>query len=178
MSESSSIARPYAQAVFDLAKDSDSFALWSENLQKVNEIVSLPQLQALISDPRISKQQVLEIVLEIGESHFDEQTRNFVKILGHYRRLTSVPEITQQFETLRAAHEGVIDAELETAYEVEDAELSNLIESLQKRLGRKVRLTRKLNRNLIGGVVIRAGDWVLDDSIRARLDKLSSSLGV
>ncbi len=178
MSESASIARPYAQAVFELARESDCFAAWSEQLQALCDILEMPDMQALIGDPRISKAQILEIVMAAGEPYFDPPTQNLVRILVHYRRLGSAAEVKRQFESLRAAQEGIIEAELETAYEVEDAQLNDLIESLQTRLGRKVRLTRKLNRDLIGGVVIRAGDWVIDDSIRSRLGKLSSSLGV
>ncbi len=178
MSESSSVARPYAQAVFELAREADSFAAWSNQLQALCDILDVPDMQAMIGDPRVSKMQILEVVMAVGESHFDASTQNLVRILVHYRRLGSAAEIKRQFESLRAAEEGVIQAELETAYDVEDAQLNDLIESLQSRLGRKVRLTRKLNQDLIGGVVIRAGDWVIDDSIRSRLGKLSSSLGV
>ena len=178
MSESSSIARPYAQAIFELARDAGNFEHWSENLKNLSDIVNLPDMQAVLSDPRIARNQVLDIVLKIGESEFDELTQNFVRVLSHYRRLPSVPQIAQQYETLRAAEQGIIDAELETAYEIDDNQLSQLIDAMQNKLGRKVRLTRKLNADLIGGVVIRAGDWVIDDSIRARLDKLSSTLGV
>ncbi len=178
MSESSSIARPYAQAIFELARDAGNFEHWSENLKNLSDIVSLPDMQAVLSDPRIARNQVLDIVLKIGGSEFDELTQNFVRVLSHYRRLPIVPQIAKQYETLRAAEQGIIDAELETAYEIDDNQLSQLIDAMQNKLGRKVRLTRKLNADLIGGVVIRAGDWVIDDSIRARLDKLSSTLGV
>ena len=178
MSESSNIARPYAQAIFELARDSDRFDQWSESLKFLCEIVEHPDIGILINDPRITRQQVLDIVLEIGADSFDEHTRNLVRILGHYRRLAAVPSITMQYESLRAIEEGIIEAELETAFEVDDEHQSSLISALQKRLGRKVRLTSNVNPDLLGGVVIRAGDWVIDGSVRARLDKLSSSLGV
>jgi len=178
VSESSNIARPYAQAIFELARDSDRFDQWSESLKLLCEIVEHPDIGILINDPRITRQQVLDIVLEIGADSFDEHTRNLVRILGHYRRLAAVPSITMQYESLRAIEEGIIEAELETAFEVDDEHQSSLISALQKRLGRKVRLTSNVNPDLLGGVVIRAGDWVIDGSVRARLDKLSSSLGV
>ena len=178
MSESSSIARPYAQAVFELAKETGNFEHWSENLQNLSQIVSLPDMQALLSDPRVARDQVLNLVLKIGETQFDEKVQNLIRILSHYRRLLSVPQICELYESLRAQEQGIIEAELETAYEVDDDQLSQLIDAMQNKLGRKVRLTRKVNADLIGGVVIRAGDWVVDDSIRARLGKLSSSLGV
>ena len=178
MSEQSNIARPYAQAVFELARDDGRFDEWSESLQNLCEIVEHSDIKALISDPRIARQQVLDVLLEIGGERFDEQTQNLVRILGHYRRLSSLPAIARQYETLRAEAEGIIEAELETAFEIDDEHLSSLVGALESKLGRKVRLSSSTNPDLLGGVVIRAGDWVVDDSVRARLDKLSTSLGV
>ena len=178
MSESSNIARPYAQAVFELARDSGRFDEWSDSLKSLCEIVEHPDIGAMINDPRITREQILDVMLEIGGDGFDEQTGNLVRILGHYRRLAAIPMIARQYESLRAQEEGIIEAELETAFEIEDEQRSSLVAALQKRLGRKVRLTSNVNPDLLGGVVVRAGDWVIDGSVRARLDKLSSSLGV
>ncbi|MDE0308444.1 MAG: F0F1 ATP synthase subunit delta [Acidiferrobacterales bacterium] len=178
MTESSNIARPYAQAIFELARDTDRLDEWSQSLQMLCEIVEHPDVGILINDPRVTRQQVLEVLMEIGRDGFDEQTRNLVRILGHYRRLAAVPSITAQYESLRAVEEGVIEAELETAFEIDDEHRAGLISALQNRLGSKVRLTSSVNPDLLGGVVVRAGDWVIDGSVRARLEKLSSSLGV
>ena len=178
MSESSNIARPYAQAIFELARDSQRFDEWSENLNGLCEIVEHPDIGVMINDPRITRGQVLEVMLEIGGDGFDEQTRNLVRILGHYRRLGSLPMIARQYESLRAAEEGIIEAELETAFDIDEEHKSTLITALQQRLGRKVRLTSSTNPDLLGGVVVRAGDWVIDGSVRARLEKLATSLGV
>lgn len=178
MSDSSSIARPYAQAVFELAKETERFEEWSNQLEMLSEIAEHPDFNALVSDPRITREQVLSVVLELTGEHLDEQAQNFVKILSHYRRLSALPLIAKQFESLRAEDEGVIEAELEAAYELDSEQQAQLIEALQQRMGRKVRLTSQINKDLIGGVVVRTGDWVIDGSIRARLDKLASSLGV
>ena len=178
MSESSNIARPYAQAVFELARDSGRFDEWSDSLKSLCEIVEHPDIGAMINDPRITRDQILDVMLEIGGDGFDEQTGNLVRILGHYRRLAAIPMIAKQYESLRAQEEGIIEAELETAFEIEDEQRSSLVAALQNRLGRKVRLTSNVNPDLLGGVVVRAGDWVIDGSVRARLEKLSSSLGV
>ena len=178
MSESSNIARPYAQAVFELARDSGRFDEWSDSLKSLCEIVEHPDIGAMINDPRITREQILDVMLEIGGDGFDEQTGNLIRILGHYRRLAAIPMIAKQYESLRAQEEGIIEAELETAFEIEDEQRSSLVAALQNRLGRKVRLTSNVNPDLLGGVVVRAGDWVIDGSVRARLEKLSSSLGV
>lgn len=178
MSDFSSIARPYAQAVFDLAKETGRFGEWSEHLAMLTEVVEHPDFAALIGDPRIAREQVLDIVLEITGDMLDDQARNFVKILSHYRRLSALPLITRQYENLRAEDEGIVEAELEAAYDLSAEQQAQLTEALQSRLGRKVRLTSQVNKDLVGGAVVRAGDWVIDGSIRARLDKLASSLGV
>ena len=178
MSELSIIARPYAQAVFEIARDSNRFDEWSESLRTLSEIVEHPELAALLKDPRVARDQVLGIVLEIGGEQFDDETRNLARILSHYRRMSSIPLIAQQYESLRAQAEGVIEAELETAWPIDDAQQDTLSEALQERLGRKVRLTSNVNKDLIGGAIIHAGDWVIDGSIRARLAKLASALGV
>ncbi len=178
MSEVSSIARPYAQAVFELAKESGRFDDWSRQLALLTEIAEHPDFSALIGDPRINRDQVLDVVLEIADDRLDEQARNFVRILSHYRRLSSLPLITQLYESLRAEDEGVVEAELEAAYELDSEQQARLIDALQERLGRKVRLTSQINKDLIGGAVVRAGDWVIDGSVRTRLNKLASSLGV
>lgn len=178
MSQSSNIARPYAQAVFELARDSNRYDEWSDSLETLTQIMSNSDLDALIHSPRINRDQIIDIVLEIGGDALDEHTQNLVRILGHYRRLPMVPQIAEQFEFLRAEEEGIIEAELETAYEIDEAQQKVLTEALQSRLGRKVRLLYRVNKDLIGGVVIRAGDWVIDGSLRAQLAKLSSSLGI
>ncbi len=178
MTDSSSIARPYAQAVFDLAKESGRFEHWSQCLDLLSEIVNHPDFGPLVGDPRITRQQVLDVVLEITGDRLEDEDRNFVRILSHYRRLSALPLIARQYESLRAEHEGIVEAQLEVAYDLDEQQQANLTDALQQRLGRKVRLSSRVNEELIGGAVVRAGDWVIDGSIRARLNKLSSSLGV
>lgn len=174
----SNIARPYAQAVFELAKECGRFDDWSRHLALLSEIAENPDFAPLISDPRINRDQILDVVLEIAGANLDDQAKNFIKILSHYRRLSALPLIASQYESLRAEDEGIIEAELEAAFELDEDQRVSLAEALQNRLGRKVRLSSRVNENLIGGAVVRAGDWVIDGSIRARLNKLSSSLGV
>lgn len=178
MPELTNIARPYAQAVFELARDSERFDDWSDCLVTLSEIVTHSDVASMIQDPRIDRSLILEIVLEISGDAFDQQVQNFIRILSHYRRLSAVPQIAKQYESLRAEEEGIIEAELETAYPIDEQQQQKIAAALQQRLGRKIRLFSTVDENLIGGAIIRAGDWVVDGSIRARLDKLASSLGV
>jgi len=178
MSDTASIARPYAQAVFELAKASGHFEQWSEQLALLSEVAEHADFKALIGDPRITRDQVETIIFQLTENALDEQARNFVKILSHYRRLSALPLITRQYESLRAEDEGIVEAELETAFELSSQQCNELTRALESHLGRKVRLSSEINSDLVGGAVVRAGDWVIDGSIRAQLNKLASSLGV
>ncbi len=178
MSDFANIARPYAQAVFELARESERFDDWSRQLALLTEIAGHEDFNGLISDPRITRDQVLSVVLEIAGEKLDAPARNLVRTLSHYRRLSALPLIAEQFESLRAEDEGIVEAQLETAYELDDEQQTRLVETLQLRLGRKVRLTSQVNGDLIGGAVVRAGDWVVDGSVRSQLNKLASSLGV
>ena len=178
MAQLSSIARPYAQAVFDLAQDTEDFGSWSDQLQLLSMIAANPQMDAIFTDPRIGRDATLQLVLDIGGDALNEQARNLVRILTQYRRLSVVPAIAEQYETLRAEAEGVVEAEIESARPVSPEHEQVVAEALEARLGRKVRLRSVVNEELIGGAVIRAGDWVIDGSVRARLNKLASALGV
>ena len=178
MSNYSVIARPYAQAVFDLANDAGQLDEWSGSLNTLSDIVKHPDLMVLINDPRIGRDQICNLVLELGGESFNKSIKNLIRILSHYRRLPAVPTIARQYESLRAQEEGIVEAELETAYELDEQQKSNIIAALEQKLNRKVRLSTEVNESLIGGAVVRTGDWVIDGSIRGRLDQLSSSLGV
>ena len=178
MSEQSKIARPYAQAIFDLAQDASALEAWSVTLHELSELVERPDLNAVISDPRITKHQLLSLVLQITGDDVDVLTGNLIRLLVQNRRLAYLPLITRQYESLRAEAEGVIEAELETAFPI-DAHYEQVVsDALENRFGQKIRLRCSVNDDLIGGAVIRAGDWVVDGSLRARLNKLATALGV
>ena len=178
MAEPSNIARPYAQAVFELAQESDSFDQWSNYLQLLSDIVGDENMQMLIANPGVTRNQLLDLILEIAGEQLDEHARNLVRVLNHYRRLNSAPLILKQYEALRAKAEGVIEADMETAFPISDEQSAMLADALQKTFGRKIRMKSTVNKELIGGVIIRAGDWVVDGSVRARLSKLARALDV
>ena len=178
MSEQSRIARPYAQAIFELAQEADALEQWSAALNDLSELVEHPDLNAVIKDPRITKRQLLSIVLQITGDDIDELTGNLIRLLVQNRRLAYLPFIARQYESLRAEAEGVIEAELETAFPIDEHYEQVVSDALENRFGQKIRLRCAVNDDLIGGAVIRAGDWVVDGSLRARLNKLATALGV
>lgn len=178
MADLSNIARPYAQAIFALAHEAGELEHWSESLNLLQEIVGNPDMEKVVNDPRITRQQVQDLVLELGGNAFSEPVKNLIRLVAQNRRWNVVPSITRLYEQLRAESEGIVEAELETAFPVSPEQSELVSSALENALGQKIRLNSRVNQDLIGGAVIRAGDWVIDGSIQARLAKLATTLGV
>ena len=178
MADLSNIARPYAQAIFALAYEAGELEHWSKSLNLLQEIVGNPDMEKVVNDPRITRQQVRDLVLELGGDAFSEPVKNLIRLVAQNRRWNVVPSITRLYEQLRAESEGIVEAELETAFPVSPEQSELVSNALENALGQKIRLNSRVNQDLIGGAVIRAGDWVIDGSIQARLAKLATTLGV
>ena len=176
MAELSSIARPYAQAVFELAKDSGHYGPWSEALEFLAKVAADKDMAALFSNPRVSRQQAADIVIELLGEAVGDEPKNLVRLLAQNRRLQALSAISEQYELLRAEAERTIRAELESALPISDEEQHRIAGALKTRLGREVELVVTTNRELVGGAVIRAGDLVIDGSIRARLERLAAAV--
>ncbi|ABM63196.1 F0F1 ATP synthase subunit delta [Halorhodospira halophila] len=176
MAERSTLARPYARAVFELAgDDATERQAWSRRLAAVAEVVQVPQLASLLTHPRISAEQLAGIVCEAA-GDLGQTGENFVRLLASNRRLQYAPEVARVYEELRAEAEGIVDVEVLSATQLEDAQQERLAEALRKRLGREVRLQTRVDESLIGGAMIRAGDTTIDGSVKGKLARLSSAL--
>ena len=176
MQEKTTIARPYAQAVFELAQESGNIEEWSSVLALLDQIVSDSQMRQLFNNPKVSHQQLQDLVIEIGGEALSVQAQNFVKILVAASRLQYAPQITQLFAEMRADAEGTVDVEVISAYEMDDAQQNSIAERISTRLGKKVKISSTVDQSLIGGAVIRAGDSVIDASVRGRLTELGNDL--
>ena len=176
MAEISTVARPYAQAVFDLAKDQENFSAWSGALAVLSAVASDPTMQALTRGARVDREQISTLFIEVCGKHIDDNARNLVRLLAQNARLEVLSLIATHYEVLRADAERVVEAELETPLPVTKAQQKKIILALEERLGRKVNLATKTNKGLIGGAVIRAGDLVIDGSVQAQLQKLAGAL--
>ena len=176
MLEKATIARPYAQAVFELAQESKGTSEWSASLELLNSIVSDAQMRLLMNNPNVSHQQLQDLVIEIGGEGFFKEAKNFIKVLVNASRLEYAPQIAQLFEAMRADVEGIVDVRANAAYEMDEAQLDSIAKAISARLGKKVKITTTIDESLIGGAVIRAGDSVIDASIRGRLSELSNQL--
>ncbi len=177
MSEQISLARPYAKAIFELARDAGEYAQWSDQLELLATIAQDAAMIEVIHNPEVSEQQLAELIIEVGGDQLSEQGRNLIKLLAHNDRLTAVADINQQFLVLRDNAEQVIEAQLITASEVDEVQKQNIETALSSRLGKKIKLEASIDETLIGGAIVRAGDWVVDGSVKAQLQDLVSVIG-
>ncbi|MBK1726076.1 F0F1 ATP synthase subunit delta [Halorhodospira neutriphila] len=176
MAERSTLARPYARAVFELAgADTAERQRWSQRLQALAELVEHPELAQLLDHPAVTPQQLTELVVEaLGD--LGDTGRNLVRVLAENRRLRLAPELARVYEELRAEAEGVVDVEIVAAQPLEEAQQQRLSDALRQRLGKEIRLHSRVDESLIGGAVIHAGDTTIDGSVRGQLTRLSSAL--
>ncbi len=176
MSEYQTIARPYAQAVFELSRAAGNFENWSEALAWISAIADDDQVQELAQNPKVDDVSLGQIFEDIaGDKLFDE-ARNFLRLVVANGRVFALSSIAAQFEVMRAEAEGTIEAELISARAVTDEQLATLARSLSKKLGREVSLQVIEDPDLIGGAVLRAGDMVIDASVKGSLRKLAANL--
>ncbi len=176
MAELTTLARPYARAAFDQAKAQKTLDSWSTCLDMLAAVADVAKVGDLFSSPSLTSEQKSETLLGLCGEGLDESQKNFVRLLAENKRLSLLSGIAELFELYKAEHEKSVDVEVHSAYEISD-ELSNkLAASLKKTLDRNVSLNTVIDKSLIGGVVIHAGDMVIDNSVRGRLEKLSDAL--
>lgn len=176
MAEIQTLARPYAEAVFELAQGREALKQWSGTLAFVTAVAADANIRRLADDPRVDRARFRELFLDVCGKNLDDAGANFVRLLVENRRLNLLPEIVAQYETLKAEAEARVEATAVTAFPLEAAQLKILGEALKRKLGREVNLTTEVDKTLMGGIVIRAGDLVIDGSIRGRLADLAIHL--
>ncbi len=159
-----------------MAREADDYASWSDALQFVAVIAADPAIVKLVQSPRFDRARLSALFDDLIGEQVSEAARNFVKLVVHNGRVGALPAIASQFEALRAAAQGTVEAEVVSAQEVSEAQLAKLASGLEKRLGRKVTLKVRRDETLLGGAIIRAGDLVIDGSARGHLNKLASTL--
>ncbi|MFC1680232.1 F0F1 ATP synthase subunit delta [Pseudomonadota bacterium] len=176
MSEYQTIARPYAQAVFDLARAGGNYEDWSQALAWVSAIASDERVKELALNPRVDDTEMVTLFDDIAGDRLFDEARNFLQLVVANGRIFILPDILKQFEDKRAEAEGTIEAELISAQQVTDAQRSALAQSLARKLGREVSLRVVEEPDLIGGAILKAGDMVIDASVKGRLQKLTAIL--
>ncbi len=176
MINNQTLARPYAKAAFEHASAAGQTEAWSGMLNLAAVAVEVPEVAELLKNPRMTSESKVKTVVQLLGNDVDEAFRNFVATLGEHDRLAVLPTIRELFEDLKAQAEKTLDVEVQTAYELSTAQLQTLAAALSKRLDRTVNPQQVVNPALIGGVVIRAGDVVVDGSVRGKLSQLAESL--
>jgi F-type H+-transporting ATPase subunit delta len=176
MSELATLARPYATAAYKRAKETGSTAKWSESLAFLAAVTQDPQIAKAASNPKANKERFIAALLDLCQDKLDSEGANFVRLLVANRRLALVPLISEQFELYRADEEGYVEVEVRTAYPLDEAESEQLTAVLQRTLGKQPRLQVQVDESLIGGVLVKAGDRVIDASVRGQIQRLAKRL--
>lgn len=176
MAEPITLARPYAKAAFQVALDSNDLGNWSNMLRLVAAIAEYEKVATILSSPVYTSAQQVEKVLDLCGDELNEGGKNFIRVLAENRRLPLIGEIVKIFEALKANQEKSVDVEITTAYEISAEATDNLAKALKTRLQRKINLQSRVEKSLIGGAIIRAGDTVIDNSVRGKLNKLAEAM--
>ncbi len=177
MAERATIARPYAKAAFEYARGAGGFAAWSQGLRTAAEIVADSRLAGLIKSPQWGQIDLVNIIADVAGTKLDPAMRNFVRVLAENHRLLLLPEISARYEEFRSDAENTVDVEVISAIALSDAQQDKLAAALSKRLKRTVRMQNSIDATLMGGAVVRAGDLVIDGSLKGRLQRLATELG-
>ncbi len=177
MAESLTIARPYAEAAFKLALERNALPSWSEALERLAAVARSAAAHTLVGNPRVTVEQVSALFADTAGQLGAEQA-NFVRVLAENERLGVLPEISAAFQTLRNAHEGVLEAHIGSAFPLTDEQLSTIVATLAEKYGKQVKASVQVVPELIGGVAIRIGDEVIDASVRSKLAQMASVMKI
>lgn len=177
MAESLTIARPYAEAAFELAREAGALPSWSDALSRLASVLGADVARELIGNPGLTTAQLAGIVAD-ASGQLDEQQTRFVQVLADNERLAVLPDIADQFERLRNEHEGVLDARIDSAYPLTQPQIDDIVATLAQRYGKQVKATVHVDADLIGGVAIRIGDEVIDASVRGKLARMASAMKI
>ena len=176
MAEVATLARPYANAVFDLARSIDRMAEWSAMLGLLARAVETKEVRRLIAAPSLTGAAKARQLIEVVREETDDRCRRFVQVLADNQRLELLGEIAAQYEALKAQAEKILDVDITAAVELDDAQVGAYTEALRRRFEQDVNVSVSVDPSLIGGAIVRAGDAVVDGSVRGRLSRLVESL--
>ena len=176
MAENSTIARPYAQAIFAIAKKDNEVQKWTESLALVFEIVKHPSFKAMTKNPNLTNLNLEKYLIEICENKILKKVQSFIKVVIKSGRISVIPHICEMFFKLKNEDEKRYDIMLITAYEIENKYLTELKENLEDKFKKDVKINVKLDQTLIGGLKIQLADKVWDLSLKSKLEKMALAL--
>ena len=176
MAENATIARPYAEAAFGIADASGALPAWAQALDVLAQVAAHPEVRAAIGNPRLTDEQVYGLIASLGGDAIVADLQKFLRVLIENGRLTLLPEIRDLFQELKNEREGVVDALVSSAFELDSAQTAELVGELERRFKRKVNPVVRVDKELIGGVQVKLGDEVIDASVRGQLAAMASAL--
>jgi F-type H+-transporting ATPase subunit delta len=176
MAERVTIARPYAKAVFALARDAKLLPQWSEVLRIAAAVAADERVRQLFGNPHVTADQLAELINSIGGKAFDANARNLIPVLAANRRLELLPDIAMLFEKMRADYERVLDVTLSSVVELSKEQRERFTDALRKRFAREVRLHTSIDSSLLGGAVLQADDLMIDGSVQGGLAQLATQV--
>ena len=176
MAEALTIARPYAEAVFKLARANNTLSAWADMLQLAAAIAADERIRSLVDNPKISAKRLGELLLGICGDKLSSEGRNFILLLVENGRVEILSQVSELFEQLKAQYEGVLEAKITSAFAMNDTQLKDLVANLEVKFKRKIEATVNVNPELIGGVKVEIGDEVLDASVRGKLEAMAVAL--
>ncbi|WP_295538595.1 F0F1 ATP synthase subunit delta [uncultured Thiohalocapsa sp.] len=174
--DTTTIARPYAEAAFEVAKAEGALDAWADGLSLLGAIADDAQIAAQVGNPHASSEQLRDLIFGVAGEGLNAHLQNLVRLLARNKRLSVLPDIARLFAQMKTLHDGLQQIQITSAYPVGDAERDELIERLKAHFGGDVHLTIDEDPDLIGGVKVRAGDVVIDGSVRGKLERLSNDL--
>ncbi len=172
------IARPYAEAVFARADETATLDQWSEMVELLAAAVQDAVVTSAISNPLFEQADLLELMLDIGGDHLSEEGQNMVRMLVQNGRLSVMPEIATIYEKLKAERQRTMSVHVRSAFELQPAQEQQVVDALKRKLGLDVTITSEQDPELIGGVLIQAGDLVIDGTIKGKIAQLMNELGI
>ncbi len=176
MAEVATIARPYAEAAFGLADSTGKLAEWSGVLGRMSQVAADPEVRGLIDNPNMGAERLYGLFMSMGQGDMFAEAQNFVRLLIDNGRLALLPDIRSLFEDLKNQREGVVEADIATAFALDDAQLASLVADLERRFKRKINPRVSVDPQLIGGARIAVGDEVIDGSVRGKLAAMAAGL--
>ncbi len=176
MAELSTLARPYAKAAFEFAVSAGELAGWSDQLSVVAAVSQVEKIDKILSSPSLTSEQQAKQFIDVCGDELTDGVKNFVKVLAENKRISLLPEIVELFEQFKSNREKSVDVNVTTVFELDNDVQQKLSASLSRKLDREVNLQTIIDKDLLGGVIIRAADVVIDGSIRGRLAKLAESM--
>ncbi len=176
MAELVTIGRPYAEAIFALAKEGDELSKWSDMLTLLVTVLDDPRIQAAIANPKVTKADIESLILAVCGEQVDANARNFIQLLVENGRLSAVAEIRRLFDLLKSEDEGIVEAQISSAFPLDGQELEKIVSLLSKRYQKNISPTVDVDSDLIGGITVQVGDKVWDASVRGRLQEMAAAL--